>query len=55
MILQKITKIHVLLYGNIHLHAIRSLQYLSPDVSHFAYNAIFSRVNVHWRHKSLFK
>ncbi len=39
-IFQKVTKMACLLWGNIHLHTIKSLQYLPPDVRHFAYNAI---------------
>ncbi len=30
-----------LLWGNIHLHTIMSLQYLPPDVRHFAFNAVW--------------
>ncbi len=36
------TKIHAVLYENIHLHTIMSSQYLPPDVSHYAFNAILS-------------
>ncbi len=40
-IFQKMTKMFCLLWGNIHLHTITSLQYLPKDVRvrHFAFNA----------------
>ncbi len=39
-IFQRVTKIRCLLKGNIRRRTVTSLQYLPPDVSHFAFNAV---------------
>ncbi len=55
-IFQKVTKMSRLLWGNIHLRTITSLKHLSPEVRHFALNAVGEagengRV---WRHLAIF-